>query len=66
MIFISSFVNQKYPFLEKLAPNFQICYKVLFKLFNLIVVSFCFGKLVKIPENASAQQIVLQFFIVVG
>ena len=26
----------------------------LIKLFNLIIVSFCFGKLVKIPEHASA------------
>ena len=41
--------------LEILVPNFQSCYKILFKLFNLIVARVCFDKLVNIHENSSAR-----------
>ena len=30
------------PFLEKLVPNYQNCYKYLLHLFNIIMSSFCF------------------------
>ena len=43
--------RREIPFLEKLVPNHQSCYKFLFKLFGLIKTSFCFGHLVKIPKN---------------
>ena len=40
-------------------------YEILLKLFNLIVARFCFGKLAKIPENASALQGFLEYFMLV-
>ena len=46
-------------FAVKLVQDFKSCYKILFKLFNLITASFCFGKLVKISENVSVLQSVL-------
>ena len=36
--------------------NYQYCHKFLFNLFKVIISSFCFDKLVKISENASALQ----------
>ena len=54
MMMIISFVVDKKS-LEKLIPNYQSCYKILFKLFNLIVTCFCWV-LVKNPENVSALQ----------
>ena len=44
-----------------IGPNDQSYYKFLFNLFNLIMFSFCFGKLVKIRDNASALQ---SFFLI--
>ena len=44
------------PFFEKIGLKLSNCYEFLFKLFNLIMSSFCFGKLVKIPENVSDLQ----------
>ena len=46
MIFIFLFIRE----------SFESFYKFLFKLFNLITFRFCFGKLVKISENASTLQ----------
>ena len=43
----------------EILKDFKSCYKILFKLFNLITASFCFGKLVKISENVSVLQSVL-------
>ena len=43
-------------FLEKLIPDYQICYKFSFRLLNLIMVIFCFAKSLKVPENSSAMQ----------
>ena len=40
------FFDQKYPF-EKIGH-----YKLFFELLNLIMASFCFEKLVKMPKNA--------------
>ena len=59
MMLISFFLEKSYLFQEKFVSNFQSCYKILFALFNLIVPSLYFGKLVKIPENASALPSVL-------
>ena len=42
MMFIFS-VYDEMPFLKKLVPNYH-SYKFLFKLFNLIMSSFCFDK----------------------
>lgn len=39
---------------KKIGQKFQSCYKILFKLFNLVVGSFKCGKLLKIPKNSSA------------
>ena len=36
--------------------NHEGCFETLYKLFNLVMASFCFDKLVKIPENASDLQ----------
>ena len=36
--------------------NHESCFETLSKLFNLVMASFCFDKLVKIPENASDLQ----------
>ena len=36
--------------------NHEGCFETLCKLFNLVMASFCFDKLVKIPENASDLQ----------
>ena len=44
------------PFLEKLVPHYQSCWKYLFSLFKYIISSFCFDKLVEISENTSALQ----------
>ena len=59
MMLISFFLEKSSLFQEKFVSNFQSCYKILFALFNLIVPSLYFGKLVKIPENASALPSVL-------
>ena len=59
MMLISFFLEKSYFFQEKFVSVFQSCYKILFTLFNLIVPSLYFGKLVKIPENASALHSVL-------
>ena len=47
------------PFFEKLVVNYQSCYKFLFKLFNFIMASRYFGKLVKNLEHAVILQSVL-------
>ena len=47
MIFIFSVLEWKYLFWK----NDQSCCKFLFKLFNLIMSSFYFDKLVEIPKN---------------
>ena len=47
------------PFLEILIRNCQICYNFLFTLFNSIMVSFHFGKLIKIPKNFSGSAEIL-------
>lgn len=54
------FFNQKYPF-EKIGPTYQSHYKLFFELLNLIMASFCFEKLVKMPKNAWT----LQSFLVI-
>ena len=41
---------------EKGGHNYQSYYKFLFNLFGLITSSFCFGKLIKIPENVTTRQ----------
>ena len=53
------FFDQKYPF-EKIDPTYQSHYKLFFELLNLIMASFCFGKLVKMPK------ITLQSFLVIN
>ena len=44
---------------HKLIPNCQSYRRILYKLFDLIVASFCFGKFAKISENVPALQNVL-------
>ena len=48
-MFISIIFDQKY--LEKLVAYFQSCHKILLAQFDVTVASFCFLKLVEVPEN---------------
>ena len=45
-------LDQKYSFLK----NWSQIMKVVIRIFNLFATSFCFGKLVEIPEIASTLQ----------
>ena len=65
MMFISFALDQKYRFLEKLFPNLSSCYKILFKLFNLTMANFYFGKLVKTLESVSVLKSVLFNFKII-
>ena len=65
MMFISFVLDQEYPILEKFVPNLPSFYEILFKLFNLIMTNFSFGKLFKIPENVSALRSVLFNFKII-
>ena len=58
MIFIFAVFDRSTLF-GKVGPNYQIYYNFLLKLFILVISSFCFGKLIKISENASPLQIFL-------
>ena len=69
------YFERKYPFRVNLVQKFKIVslrrnlvqrlfhmMKILFKLFNLLVVSFCLGKLVEISENILVLQSILLNF----
>ena len=57
MIIILYILDPKYPFMEKKwSQIIKFVGSFSFELFDLIMPSFCFGKLLKIPENPSAMQ----------
>ena len=57
-------MHQKYPFSKNWSQILKVAIKYCYKLFSLILTSFCFRKFVKIPENVQLYPVSYSFLIV--